>query len=139
MKVFSLLEAKAMSSQLFKELAAKGTVEKLETALTLSNILYARSADSSSQEAFLSTITDLLQEAIDALKTPEAAPETVVLNHLTTVPRDASVCPCPLYQSCDKCKKFEPRSKRTWTAEQKAEHSARLKASWAAKKASTPL
>lgn len=129
-----------MSSQLFKELAAKGTVEKLETALTLSNILYARSADSSSQEAFLSTITDLLQEAIDSLKTPEAAPAPApIILHTSRPPRDASVCPCPLYQSCDKCKKFEPRSKRTWTAEQKAEHSARLKASWAAKKASTPL
>ena len=122
-----------MSSQLFKELAAKGTVEKLETALTLSNILYARSADSSSQEAFLSTITDLLQEAIDSLKTPE--PALVKINHLTTVPRDASVCPCPLYQSCDKCKKFEPRTKRIWTAEQRAEHSAHLKGLWAAKKA----
>jgi hypothetical protein len=135
LKEFSLLEAKAMSSQLFKELAAKGTVEKLETALTLSNILYARSADSSSQEAFLSTITDLLQEAIDSLKTPEAAPEPeAIIQHIRPA-RNAAVCPCPLYQSCDKCKKFEPRTKRIWTAEQRAEHSAHLKGLWAAKKA----
>ena len=70
-----------MSSQLFKELADKGTVEKLETALSLSSILYARSKDSSSEEAFLSTIVDLLQEAIDYLKDPEAP----IIQHLAVM------------------------------------------------------
>ena len=148
-----------MSSLLFEELAAKGTIEKLETVLTLSNILLARSADSSYQEAFLCTITNLLEESIQSLKPRDPI--------VITVPRDASVCPCPLYQSCDKCKKFEPRTKKPapeykeitikspedsnvcpcndcmkskprkniWTAERKAEHSAHLKGLWAAKKA----
>jgi len=159
LKEYSLLEVKAMSSLLLKELATKGTIEKLETVLTLSNILLARSPDSSSQEAFLCTITNLLEDAIQCLKPRDPI--------VITVPRDASVCPCPLYQSCDKCKKFEPRTKkpapeykeitikpagdstvcpcddcmkskprkRTWTAQQKAEHSAHLKGLWAAKKA----
>jgi hypothetical protein len=132
-----------MSSQLFKELADKGMVEKLETALSLSNILYARSKDSSSQEAFLSTIVDLLQESIDYLKGDSPRPlsakpkpeEYKYVEIKNSTARNPAVCPCPLYQSCDKCKKFEPRTKRTWTAEQKAEHSAHLKGLWAAKKA----
>lgn len=106
-----------MSSQLFKELADKGTVEKLETALSLSNILYARSRDSSSQEAFLSTIVDLLQEAIDYLK----APEPPTIEHVT---KDVFV-------------ETKPKS-TAWTAERRAEQSAKLKASWIAKKAQQP-
>jgi hypothetical protein len=104
-----------MSSQLFKELADKGTAEKLETALSLSNILYARSRDSSSQEAFLSTIVDLLQEAIDYLK----APETPTIEHVT---KDV----------------FVKTKSTAWTAERRAEQSAKLKASWVAKKAQQP-
>ena len=142
-----MLEAKAMSSQLFKELADKGTVEKLETALSLSNILYARSRDSSSQEAFLSTIVDLLQEAIDYLK----APETPTIEHVAVkdvfVKDNGLVCICGLYQTCSYCKKYEPRTPKpeaepqpkpkstAWTAERRAEHSAHLKGIWAAKKA----
>jgi len=118
-----------MSSLLFKELATKGTIEKLETALTLSNILYARSADSSSQEAFLSTISDLLQEAIVSLKAPAPEPKSVQLKEITIKPAgDSNVCPC------DDCMKSKPR-KNIWTAERKAEHSAHLKGLWAAKKA----
>ena len=128
-----------MSSQLMKELADKGTVEKLETALSLSNILYARSRDSSSQEAFLSTIVDLLQEAIDYLK----APETPTIEHVPVkdviVQNNRLICVCGLYQTCAVCKKYEPRTKNTWTAEKKAEQSAKLKARWAAKKAQQPL
>lgn len=140
-------EAKAMSSQLFKELADKGTVEKLETALSLSNILYARSRDSSSQEAFLSTIVDLLQEAIDYLK----APEPPTIEHVTKdvfVETKGAICVCGLYQTCSICKKYEkrtpkpeaePKPKSTaWTAERRAEQSAKLKASWIAKKAQQP-
>ena len=136
-----------MSSQLFKELADKGTVEKLETALSLSSILYARSKDSSSEEAFLSTIVDLLQEAIDYLKDPEAP----IIQHLAvkdvTVENKGVFCVCDLFQTCAACKKFQsqtpkpeadpkPKNKTTvWTAERRAEQSAKLKASWAAKKA----
>ena len=133
-----------MSSQLFKELADKGTVEKLETALSLSSILYARSKDSSSEEAFLSTIVDLLQEAIDYLKDPEAP----IIQHLAvkdvTVENKGLVCVCGLYQTCAICKKFEPRppkpkNKTTgWTAERRAEQSAKMKALCAARKAQQP-
>lgn len=115
--------------------------EKIRSARRVVGFLFKKAPANSMDDEMLEYVWETLDDAVAQLVLPvlEAivlpAPEPVQLKDITIKPpRDASVCPCPLYQSCNECKKFEPRT-RKWTAEKKAAHSAKLKASWDAKKA----
>jgi hypothetical protein len=115
--------------------------EKLCAARRIVGMLNKQTESNSLNEDMLEFVWETLDDAVaQLLPAPDQKLEEI--KEVTIKPaRDASVCPCPLFQSCDACKKFLPR-KRTWTAEQKAEHSAKVKASLAAKKAKatgTPL
>ena len=95
------------------------------------------------------TLNDAVGELLFAPKTPiilHTQPLAVAVKDVT-VENKGLVCVCGLYQSCAVCKKCEPRTPKpeadpkpknkttVWTAERRAEQSAKLKASWAAKKA----
>lgn len=110
--------------------------EKLRAARRIVGMLNKQTEGNSLNEDMLEWVWETLDDAVDHLLLPVPAPETkpTEIKEITIrPPRDASVCPCPLYQSCNECKKFVPRT-RTWTAEKKAAHSAKLKAVHAAKK-----
>ena len=126
-----MLEVKAMSSN---QLLA----EKIRSARRVVGFLHRKADANSMDDDMLEYVWETLDDAVAQLVLPVI--ETIVLpapgeiKDITIKPaRDASVCPCPLFQSCDKCKKFEPRT-TIWTAEKKAAHSAKLKAIHAAKK-----
>jgi len=109
--------------------------EKLCAARRIVGMLNKQTESNSLNEDMLEFVWETLDDAVGHLLLPAPDQKLEEIKEVTIKPaRDASVCPCPLFQSCDVCKKFLPR-KRTWTAEQKAEHSAKVKASLAAKKA----
>jgi len=121
-----LLEAKAMSSN-------KVLAEKLRSARAIVGFLHKKTTENSMDEDMLDAVWNILDDAVGQLLLP--VPEAIVLGKpvelkeiTIKLPEDPNVCPC------DDCMKSKTR-KRTWTAEQKAQHSAHLKGLWAAKKA----
>ena len=125
--------------------------EKLRSAREIVGFLFKKTKEDSMDEDMLDHVWNILNDSVKELVLP--APEQIVLAapapapiilHTSRPPRDATVCPCPLYQSCSVCKKFEPRppkpkNKTTgWTAERRAEQSAKMKALCAARKAQQP-
>jgi hypothetical protein len=100
-------------------------IEKLKTARSLANIMYRKTPDGSSQEPYLSIITDLLDESTDMLYDQiDCLPPSVESTDkiITIVPAPA---PAPA----------KPDRKTTWTEEKKQAQSEKLKQRWAAKKA----
>jgi len=100
-------------------------IEKLKTARSLANIMYRKTPDGSSQEPYLSIITDLLDESTDMLYDQiDCLPPSVESTEkiITIVPAPA---PAPT----------KPTRKTTWTEEKKQAQSEKLKERWAAKKA----
>ena len=87
--------------------------EKLRSAREVVGFLFKKTKDDSMDEDMLDHVWNILNDAVGALLLP--TPEPIVLAapapapiivHTSRPPRDASVCPCPLYQSCSVCKKF---------------------------------
>lgn len=109
--------------------------EKLCAARRIVGMLNKQTESNTLNEDMLEFVWETLDDVAGhlLLPAPEQKPEEI--KEVTIKPaRDASVCPCPLYQSCNECKKFLPRTK-AWSAEKKAAHSAKVKATWAAKRA----
>ena len=138
--------------------------EKMRSAREVIGFLNKKTEENSMDEDMLSYVFDTLNDAVGELlfapKTPivlpgpapiilHTQPRAVAVKDVT-VENKGLVCVCGLYQSCAVCKKFEPRTAKpeadpkpknkstNWTAERRAEQSAKLKASWAAKKAQQP-
>ena len=132
--------------------------EKMRSAREVIGFLNKKTEENSMDEDMLSYVFDTLNDAVGELlfaaKTPIVLPAPIILHTQpvkdVTVENKGLVCVCGLYQSCAVCKKCEPRTakpeaqpekknkKADWTAERRAEQSAKLKASWAAKKAQQP-
>ena len=119
-----MLPCKAMSAERVRLFQLNQfIIEKLKTARSLANIMYRKTPDGSSQEPYLSIISDLLDESTDMLYDqidclPPADESTDKI--ITIVPDPAPA---------------KPDRKTTWTEEKKKDLSERMKARWAAKKA----
>ena len=137
--------------------------EKLKSAREVVGFLNKKTEENSMDEDMLSYVFNTLNDAVVEIlfppKTPVVlpgpGPAPIILHTQplavpvkdVTVENKGLVCVCGLYQSCAVCKKCEPRTPKpeadpkpknkttVWTAERRAEQSAKLKASWAAKKA----
>ena len=100
-------------------------IEKIKAARNLANIMYRKTPDNSSQEPYLSVISDLLDESADMLYDqidclPPAVESTD--KFITIIPAPVAIAPA------------KPTRKTTWTEEKKQAQSEKLKARWAAKK-----
>jgi hypothetical protein len=123
---FFLLPCKAMSAERLRLIQLNQfIIEKIKAARNLANIMYRKTPDNSSQEPYLSVISDLLDESADMLYDqidcmPPADESTDKI--ITIVPAPA---PAPA----------KPDRKTIWTEEKKKAQSEKLKERWAAKKA----
>lgn len=123
---FFLLPCKAMSAERVRLFQLNQfIIEKLKTARSLANIMYRKTPDGSSQEPYLSIISDLLDESTDMLYDQLGClPPSIEIESTDKI---ITISPAPV--------PAKPTRKTTWTEEKKKKQSEKLKANWAAKKA----